>query len=330
MSPGMQAPRIELDGEERSKLEQTARCRKTAQGIALRAHIVLLAADGLSNMEIAARLRVSRLTVGKWRTRFLEGRVDGLLELPRPGPPRRITEAKEVEVIRRTLETRPTDAAHWSTRTLATEVGLTQTAISRIWRAFGLGADQSDVLAVCGDALFADRVSNIAGLYVAPPENAVAVCLRETPIEGAPRPSENGEPTVVAKLDARMLEAAADCRRRYRTRAFRRFLDQLEHALPAPSDIHLVMDNFGRCPTGPIRKALGKRPRFHQYFTPTHEFWLHLVERWFALLRHRELRRTGTAHALEAAITDSLSCARSRLRSFVWVQDSDLCTETCG
>ena len=299
MGRGRPIPPLALDGAERETLEQWTRRPKTAQALALRARIVLACADGRSNTAVAAELRVCVDTVGKWRSRFLEQRLDGLLDQPRSGRPRMIDDADVEQVIALTLETTPKDATHWSTRSMARRSGLSHTTVSRIWRAFALQPHRTETFKLSADPLFIEKVRDIVGLYLDPPDRALVLCVDEkSQIQALDRtrpllplrPGQverrthdyvrHGTTSLFAALDARTGKVIGQCHRRHRAVEFRKFLDAIESEVPAELDVHLIADNYATHKTALIRNWFAKRPRFHIHFTPTSASWLNLVERW--------------------------------------------------
>ena len=322
-----------MTAAEREVLEQWARRPKTAQALAQRARIVLACATGAANTAVAARLGVTRQTVGKWRARFVSRRLDGLLDEPRPGAPRRISDAEVEAVVRETLESTPRDATHWSTRAMAARSGLSQTTVRRIWRAFALQPHRSETFKLSQDPLFVDKVRDIVGLYLAPPDKALVLCVDEkAQIQALDRrqpllpmrPGQverrthdyrrHGTTSLFAALDVQTGTVIGECHRRHRGIEFRKFLDTIETAVPADLDVHLILDNYGTHKTAVIRRWLAKRPRFHLHFTPTSASWLNLVERWFALLTEKQLRRGvhRSTRELEAAIKRYLAVTTTR------------------
>jgi len=302
MSTTLRAPvlkPIDLTEEERHTLEAWLRRRTTAQALAERARIVLACAAGLeSNVVIAERLRLNRITVGKWRARFLEKRLEGLLDEPRPGRPREISDADVERVITTTLESQPRDATHWSTRSLVKVVGLNQTAVSRIWRAFGLQPHRVETFKLSKDPQFIDKVRDIVGLYMDPPERALVLCVDEkSQIQALDRtqpllPMRPGQPerrshdykrhgttSLFAALDVKTGHVIGELHRRHRAVEFRKFLDTIDRDVPSSLDVHLVLDNLSTHKTPAIRRWFVKHPRFHLHFTPTSTSWINLVER---------------------------------------------------
>jgi transposase len=336
---------IELTDQERLQLEGWARRRTTAQALALRSRIVLAVADGdRSNTELAGELGVSRGMVAKWRSRFAEHRLDGLTDEPRPGRPRTITDDQVDAVITKTLETTPKDATHWSTRSMATEVGLTQTAVSRIWRAFGLQPHRQDTFKLSKDPLFVEKVHDIVGLYLNPPERAVVLCVdeksqiqaldRTAPIlpmlPGVPERAthdykRHGTSSLYAALDLSTGKVLGALHARHRAIEFKRFLNTIDREVPAGLDVHIVLDNSSTHKTPAIKKWLLAHPRFELHFTPTSSSWLNLVERWFAELTTKLLKR-GTHRSVTALNTDIRAWMKTwndDPRPYVWTKTAD-------
>ncbi len=297
------AQRVEvvLSDEEREVLERWARRPKSAQALALRCKIVLAAADGVASKEIAARLGCTKSTVGKWRGRFARRGFDGLHDEPRPGKPRSIGDDRIERVIVKTLEEQPPDATHWSTRSMAQATGMSQSAISRIWRAFGLKPHQTEAFKLSPDPQFIDKVRDIVGLYLNPPDAAVVLCVdeksqiqaldRSAPVlplmPGVPERRthdyvRNGTTNLYAALDVASGQVIADMSPRHRAEEFRRFLNLVDSSVPAHLDVHVVLDNSSTHKTPSIQRWLLRHPRFNLHFTPTYSSWLNLVERWFA------------------------------------------------
>ena len=307
MGRGRPIALLALDGAERETLEQWTRRPKTAQELALRARIVLACADGRSNTGMAAELRVCVDTVGKWRSRFLEQRLDGLLDQPRSGRPRMIDDADVERVIALTLEATPKDATHWSTRSMARRSGLSHNTVSRIWRVFALQPHRTETFKLSADPLFIEKVRDIVGLYLNPPDRALVLCVDEkSQIQALDRtrpllplrPGQaerrthdyvrHGTTSLFAALDARTGQVIGQCHRRHRALEFRKFLDAIESEVPAELDVHLITDNYATHKTALIRNWFARRPRFHIHFTPTSASWLNLVERWFGLLTEKQ------------------------------------------
>ena len=335
---------IVLSDDERAQLEAWARRRSSAQALALRSRIVLAAAEGPNNTEIAARLAIAVSSVRKWRNRFAEHRLDGLSDEPRPGRPRTITDEQVDAVITKTLESSPRDATHWSTRSMAAEVGLTQTAVSRIWRAFGLQPHRQETFKLSKDPLFVEKVHDVVGLYLNPPERAVVLCVdeksqiqaldRTAPIlpllPGTPQRrthdyKRNGTTNLYAALDVASGNVIANLTPRHRAEEFRRFLNLIDKAVPAHLDVHIVVDNSSTHKAPTIQRWLVRHPRFTLHFTPTYSSWLNLVERWFAELTTKWLRR-GTHRSvkeLTASIRTWITNWNDDPKPFVWHKTAD-------
>src|SRR3954469_5948432 len=339
--PSNVAVAIELSEEERLQLEAWTRRRTSAQALALRARIVLAAAEGLKNTEIAERLEINRAMAAKWRSRFAEHRLDGLTDEPRPGRPRTITDEQVDAVITTTLESTPKDATHWSTRSMAAELGLTQTAVSRILRAFGLQPHRQDTFKLSKGPLFVDKIHDVVGLYLNPPERAVVLCVdeksqiqaldRSAPIlpmlPGVPQRATHdykraGTSSLYAALDLSTGKVIGRLHSRHRAIEFKQFLQTIDREVPADLDVHIVLDNSSTHKTPAIQTWLLAHPRFSLHFTPTSSSWLNLVERWFAELTAKKLRR-GThrsVQALNADIRAWIETWNDDPKPFIWTK----------
>jgi transposase len=333
-----------LSDDERDTLERWARRHTSSQALALRCRIVLACCEGRSNSEVADHLGVNRKTVGKWRARFVEGRVDGLHDEPRPGGPRTISDEDVERVIVKTLEETPRDATHWSTRSLASATGMSQSAVSRIWRAFGLKPHLVDSFKLSPDPLFIDKVRDVVGLYLNPPDAAVVLCVDEKSqiqaldrtapilplIPGTPQRrthdyKRNGTTNLYAALDVASGKVIAELTPRHRAEEFRRFSNLIDNRVPEGLDVHVIVDNNSTHKTPSIQRWLLRHPRFTLHFTPTYSSWLNLVERWFAELTNRWLRR-GTHHStrdLVASIRTWIQMWNDQPKPFVWHKTAD-------
>jgi transposase len=347
MRTGRPIKPLVLNEEDKGKLHLLARRPKTDQRTALRARIVLECAAGRSNQAVAARLGVTSQTVGTWRERFRTGGLGALGDLPRSGQPRKITDAKVEEVITRTLEKRPRNATHWSTRTMAAASGLNQNAIVRIWRAFGLKPHLQESFKLSTDPFFVEKVRDIVGLYLNPPEQtrAVVLCVdeksqvqaldRSQPVLPM-RPGQaercthdyyrHGTTSLFAALDIATGKVIGRCQTRHRHQEFVRFLDQIEASVPAGLEIHLVLDNYATHKTPKVATWLKKRPRYHLHFTPTGSSWLNQIERWFAKITEQRIRRGvfRSVDQLIAAIDDYIAAHNKNPKPFVWTANADL------
>lgn len=338
------AARIQLSPSERETLESLVRRRKTGRGIAQRAQIVLEAASGGSNLAIAEKLSIHRGTVTRWRTRFATRRLDGLYDEPRPGGPRKILDKDVERIVTMTLE-RPSKATtHWSTRTMAKSCGLSQSSIGRIWRAFGLKPHRQETFKISTDPLFVDKVRDIVGLYMNPPDRAVVLCVDEKSQMQAldrtqpllpMRPGQverrshdyvrHGTSTLFAALDVKAGNVIGACHRRHRAKEFRLFLDQIEANVPQHLEVHMVLDNASTHKTPAIQRWLLKHPRYHLHFTPTSSSWMNQVERWFADLTERALRRGvhRSVAELEQAALAYIDESNRDPRPFTWTKTAD-------
>ncbi len=344
MRTGRPKPELTLTDSERTRLMSLARRSRSAPAVARRARIVLACAEGRDNKAVAKRLRMSPATVGKWRSRFVRDRLDGLYDEPRPGAPRRITDEQIEQVVVRTLESTPRGATHWSTRSMARASGLSRASINRIWRAFGLQPHRSETFKLSPDPLLIEKVRDIVGLYVNPPEHAVVLCVDEkTQIQALDRTQpllplrpgqverrthdykRHGTTSLFAALDVKAGTVLGQTHRRHRSLEFRKFLDQIDAAVPKQLDVHLILDNYSTHKTPLIRSWLAKRPRFHLHFTPTYGSWLSLVERWFAELTNKQIRRGAhrSLAALEAAIWEFIDVTNEAPKPFVWTKSAD-------
>src|SRR4051794_29362560 len=340
---------IELTADERAQLEAWTRRRTSAQALAQRARVVLLAADGFTNTEIGERLGVKRSTAARWRTRFAEHRLEGLTDEQRPGQPRKISDAKVEEVIVKTLETTPRDATHWSTRSMAAEVGLNQTAVHRIWKAFGLQPHRQDAWKLSRDPQFIEKVRDVVGLYLAPPERAVVLCVdeksqiqaldRTAPIlpmlPGVPARATHdykrcGTSSLYAALDLTTGQEIGRLHSRHRAIEFKQFLATLDRAVPAELAVHVVLDNSSTHKTPAIQKWLLAHPRFVLHFTPTSSSWLNLVERWFAELTTKKLRRGAhrSVRELNSDIRAWIETWNDDPKPYVWTKTADQILES--
>jgi transposase len=347
MALGRPKTPLVLTDDERATLRGWANRPTSAQRLALRARIVLACAEGADNKAVAKALRVSQPTVGKWRTRFLEDRLEGLTDEPRPGAPRTISDAKVEEVIASTLETKPDDATHWSTRSMAERTGLSQSAIVRIWHAFGLQPHRSETFKLSTDPLFIDKVRDVVGLYLNPPERAIVLSVDEkSQVQALDRTQpllplgpgqaerhthdyvRNGTTSLFAALDVATGAVIGRCYRRHRQQEFVRFLEVIDAAVPAEEGvtIHLVMDNYGTHKTPRVKRWLQRHPRYVVHFTPTSASWLNQVERFFAEITEKRIRRGvfRSVQELEAAIKDYLAKHNQDPKPFVWTATADL------
>jgi len=344
MRSGRPKAELAVSAEERVTLEQWTRRRSSAQALALRAGIVLDCASGLNNTVVARRRRVSKQMVGKWRDRFVRQRVAGLLDEPRCGAPRTVQDDKVDAVIVRTLESTPRDATHWSTRSMAECCGLSHMTIQRIWKAFGLEPHRSETFKLSTDPQFVEKVRDIVGLYLDPPKRALVLCVdekaqiqaldRSQPVLPM-RPGQaerrshdyfrHGTTSLFAALDAKTGKVLGGLHHRHRSVEFRKFLDAIDAAVPVGLDVHLILDNYGTHKTALIRRWLAKRPHYHVHFTPTGASWINLVERFFALLTEKQIRRGihRSTRELEQTIRHYLDTYNQTAKPFIWTKTAD-------
>jgi transposase len=342
--PYGRATSIELSERERDELEGLVRRRKTAQDLALRARIVLRCAEGATNQAVAAEVGACAHTVGKWRERFARERLDGLRDEPRSGAPRTVTDERVADLLVRTLEAMPEGATHWSTRSMAAACGLSPATVQRVWRAFGLKPPRVEGFRLSSDPEFVDKVRDIVGLYLAPPERALVLCVDEKTGMQALEPAQpvlpmrpgrpeqrasdyvrHGTCSLFAALDVTAGKVVGRCYRRRRAEEFRDFLDAVDAAVPADLEVHVVLDNASIHKAPPVKAWLLERSRYRLHFTPTASSWLNQVERFFALLTARRLRRGAhrSVEELEAAVLGYVEHHNAEPRPFRWTRSAD-------
>jgi len=329
---------------QKAELERIARQSRSSRSSAFRARIVLECTGGASNAAVAAKLRTTGFTVGLWRNRFIAEGVAGLGDEPRPGAPRQIGDEKIERLVRLTLEKTPKGATHWSSRMLAAKTGLSQSTISRIWRAFGLKPHRAEGFQLSSDPLLIDKVRDIVGLYLDPPHHALVLCVDEkSQIQALSRTQpvlpmrvgqlgrrthdykRHGVTSLFAALDIATGNVLDKCYRRHRSIEFLDFLKKIDATVPADLDVHLVLDNYGTHKTALVRRWLQKRARYHLHFTPTHASWLNQVERWFALLTQRQIKRGShnSVQELEQAIREFITANNRQPKPFRWTKSAD-------
>jgi putative transposase len=344
MPRGRRAPAIELSGVERQQLEELARSRSYPFAIVQRAQIVLACADGATNSDVARAFGVNVNTVGKWRRRFIEQGIDGLHDGDRPGRPRQIDDERVMALIHKTLQQQPSDATHWSTRSMARAVGVSNATVQRIWSTFGLQPHRQRTFKLSNDPYFAEKVRDIVGLYLNPPDKALVLCVDEKSqvqalertqpllpmglgyIEGVTHDYvRHGTTTLFAALDVASGEVMAKCQHRHRHQEFLRFLRHIETNVPAGLDVHLVLDNYATHKHPKVRAWLAEHPRFHLHFTPTYASWLNQVERWFAHISERAIRRGSfkSVKELVARIDAFVEQHNAQCAPFVWYATAD-------
>ena len=344
MRTGRPKAPLMLTDTERATLTSLTHRARTRPHLARRARLVLLCGDGLASNVVARKLHVRNQTVCKWRARFLRDRLEGLYDEPRPGAPRSIGDEEVERVLIRTLETTPRGQSHWSVRGMAQATGLSRMTISRIWRAFGLQPHRSETFKLSPDPLLIDKVRDVVGLYMNPPDHAVVLCVDEkAQIQALDRTQpllpmrpgqaerrthdykRHGTTSLFAALDIKTSKILSQLHRRHRSIEFRKFLDAIDAAVPPALAIHLIMDNYGTHKTALIQRWLARRPRFHVHFTPTYGSWLNLVERWFAELTNKQVRRGvhRSVAELEAAIRAFIDAHNADPKPFIWTKTAD-------
>lgn len=333
-----------LTADERQRLDSLAHRSRSAPQVARRARIILACAEGTDSKTVARRLHVTPATVCKWRGRFITHRLDGLYDEPRPGAKRTITDEQIEQVIIRTLETTPRGATHWSTREMAKAMGMSRMAVNRAWHAFGLQPHRTETFKLSNDPLLVEKVRDIVGLYLHPPTHAAVFCVDEKPqIQALDRTQpllpmqpgqierrthdykRHGTTTLFAALNAKTSEVITQFHQRHRSAQFRKFLDLIDARVPRRLEVHVIMDNYSTHKTALIRNWFAKRPRFHVHFTPTYGSWLSLVERWFAELTMKQIRRGAyqSVTQLKAGIQEFIDAHQVDPKPFVWTKSAD-------
>lgn len=350
---------VELTGSEREQLVRWERRRKSSQALALRSRIVLKCAEGIGNKQVAADVGVTASTVGKWRQRFSELRLDGLSDDPRPGRPATITAEQVEDVLVQTLESTPENATHWSRAKMAERSGLSKSTIGRIWRTFELKPHRTDTFKLSTDPLFVEKVYDVVGLYLNPPEAAVVYCVDEkSQVQALARSQpafpmmpgmcekrthdylRHGTTSLFAAFNAEDGTVISSLHRRHRTIEFKKFLTKIDSQVPEHLDVHLVCDNYGTHKSPAIRRWIEQHPRFHMHYTPTYSSWINQVERWFAYLTDDLLRRSDhrSVQALEKDIREWVKAWNDNPKPFIWTKPAEeilaslqrLLQRTCG
>ena len=333
-----------LSEDERAALEGWVRRRSASQAWALRCRIVLECAAGASNKDVAEKVGSTPHAVGRWRSRFVEHRIAGLGDMPRCGAPRTVTDEQVAELIAATLERTPKGATHWSTRSMASAAGLSQSTVSRIWRAFALQPHRVETFKLSSDPYFIDKIHDVVGLYLDPPERALVFCVdeksqtqaldRSQPVlpmmPGVPQRQtahyvRAGTTTLFAALNVTSGKVIGSLHRRHRTVEFKKFLTTLDREVPRELEVHLVLDNYATHKTPVVKTWLLAHPRFHLHFTPTGSSWLNLVERWLAELTNKQIRRGvhTSVQALETDIRNWIATWNTDPKPYAWTKTAD-------
>lgn len=344
MALGRPLKPIDLSDLAREQLESMSRSRSLPHSLVQRAQIVLLAADGRANQDIAQEVGLGRETVGKWRRRFLERGLNGLYDEVRPGVPRSVDDEQVAEVLHKTLNTKPPEQTHWSVRLMAGETGVSAATVHRIWRAFGLQPHRQDYFKLSTDPFFIEKVRDIVGLYLNPPEHAVVLCVDEKSqiqalertqpmlplglgyVEGVTHDYErHGTTTLFAALDITTGEVMAQCKARHRHQELLQFLRHIDSNVPADLDVHVVADNYSTHKHAKVRAWLAKHPRFTVHFTPTYSSWLNQVEIWFNIITQRAIRRGSFRKVSELIrrIERYTDHWNTNAKPFVWTATAD-------
>jgi len=340
-----------LSDAEREQLLRWARRAKSAQALALRSKIVLACAEGADNKSVAKRLGCAPATVGKWRARFVADRLNGLTDEPRPGRPPSISVERVEDVVVATLEETPGNATHWSRASMAKRSGLSKTTIGRIWKAFDLKPHRADTFKLSKDPLFVDKLFDVVGLYLNPPESAVVLCVDEkSQVQALARTSpvlpmmpgmperrthdyvRHGVTSLFAAFNITDGTVISAVHRRHRATEFKKFLTRIDAEVPDHLDVHLVCDNYGTHKTPAITTWLAHHPRFRMHFTPTSSSWLNQVERWFAYITDELIRRGShtSVQALEADIRDWVKGWNADPKPFIWTKTAEQILESLG
>jgi putative transposase len=344
MAMGRPKAALVLCPQQREQLESLGSSRSLPAGLVRRARIILLSASGKTNMQIARQMGLNNKTVGKWRQRFLEQEVSGLHDELRPGRPRPISDARVARLVRKTLETKPKNGTHWSIRQIAEQTGVSKSTVHRIWQAFGLAPHRQKHFKLSTDPFFAEKVRDIVGLYLNPPENAVVLCVDEKSqiqalertqpmlplglgyVEGVTHDyRRHGTTTLFAALDTAKGTVLAQCRQRHRHQEYLDFLRQIEKNVPPELDVHVIVDNYATHKHPRVKRWFAARPRFHVHFTPTYASWLNQVEIWFNRITQRAIRRGTFRSVKELAekIDHYVRTSNTHARPFTWTATAD-------
>lgn len=344
MAQGRPKTPIMLETEVKTHLESISRSRSLPHGLVRRAQIILMAAEGLDNIVIAEKVGLSNVMVGLWRKRFLAQGVMGLYDEPKPGGPRSISDERVAHLIRKTLQKKPTSGTHWTCRMLEEETGISKTTVHRIWRAFSLQPHRQKTFTLSPDPFFVEKVRDIIGLYLNPPDKAMVLCVDEkSQIQALERTQpilplglgyvegithtyfRHGTTTLFAALDIANGKVISQCKHRHRHQEFLQFLKHIDTSVPKSLDIHLIIDNYCTHKHQKIKRWLAVRPRYHVHFTPTYASWLNQVEIWFNIITQQAIRRGSfkTVKELAVKIDHFVSCYNQNAEPFSWTATAD-------
>lgn len=344
MKTGRPKSPLQLAVEEEAQVKSLVASRSIPQAIATRARIILLAGQGLSNTAIAARLELKGATVGKWRGRFIRDRVSGLHDELRSGRPRTHTDERIATLITKTLKSQPAQQTHWSCRTMEAASGISKSTVQRVWQAFGLQPHRQHAFKLSTDPFFVEKVRDIVGLYLNPPDNALVLCVDEkTQIQALQRTQpllplglgyvegvthdyvRHGTTTLFAALDVARGTIISQCKRRHRHQEYLAFLRHLDARVPRDLDIHLIVDNYATHKHPKVRMWLALRPRYHIHYTPTYASWLNQVELWFRQISQRAIRRGSFRNVKELIVKIDHFVTRYNKNAtpFVWTATAD-------
>lgn len=343
MRTGRPKEAIELSEEEREQLEAYVAARSLPHGHVCRARIVLLAAEGKTNVDIAQRVGLSAATVGKWRRRFIKNRVQGLYDEVRSGRPRSLSDEETAELLAKSLE-KPANATHWSCRRFAAETGVSKSTVQRLWRMAGIKPHRLHDFKLSNDPFFVEKVRDVVGLYLNPPDNALVLCVDEkSQCQALERTQpalpmglgyaegfthdyvRHGTTTLFAALDVATGKVITKCKARHRHQEFLQFLRLIDSNTPSELDIHIVADNYSTHKHEKVRLWLAKHPRFHMHYTPTYASWLNQVERWFGLITDQAIRRASfpSVKHLVKTIDTFATNHNENCKPFVWVATAE-------
>jgi len=345
MRTGRPKADLVLSSEERVQLQAFARSRSLPAALSNRARIILSSAEGEPNNSIAARLKLTKATVGKWRSRFLERRIAGLYDDVRPGKPRTIDDERVSQLIKTTLHTKPADGStHWSVRTVAAETGISKTSVQRYFQLFGLQPHRSDAFKLSNDPFFVEKLRDVVGLYLSPPDNALVLCVDEKSqcqalertqpmlplglgyVEGVTHDYvRHGTTTLFAALNVLNGAVLAECKPRHRHQEFVSFLRTIDQSVPADLDIHCIVDNYATHSHPKVRAWLATRPRWHMHFIPTYSSWLNQVERFFGLITDKAIRRGSFSSVKDLInkIDHFVASYNTNCKPFTWTASAD-------